>query len=124
MASVFLAGTDGSVAWAGTGTTPEQGITSWTFEATIQLIEITSVDDTTWKNFTAGRKDWTATIETLDAGADPATVNERAELILGDGVSGSNLTLALALCTNVSVNTDQDDVVRTTYTFTSGGSIN
>jgi hypothetical protein len=123
MAAVFLAGTGGSVAWAGTGTSLEAGITSWTFEATVQLIDITSVDDTTWKNFTAGRKDWTATVETLDAGTDPATVNERAVLTLGDGVSGSNLELALALCTNVSVNTDQNDVVRSTYTFISGGAI-
>ena len=121
MASVFLTGQGGTVAWGGTGTTPEQGITSWTLDASIQLIEITSVDDTTWKNFTGGRIDWTATVETLDAGADPVSVNESSTLALGDGTT--LIDLANAICTNISVNTDQGDVVRTTYTFASDGVI-
>jgi hypothetical protein len=122
--SVFLTGTGGNVVWAGTGTTMEVGITSWTVEASVALVDITSVDDTTWRKFTTGRIDWTATVDTLDAGANPAAVNEAAaSLTLGDGVSGSNLALAKAICTGISINTGQDDVVRTTFSFVCAGAI-
>lgn len=125
MATTILTGKSGTVSWA-SDATADVGVTAWTLEVSVALVDITSIDDAgtlpVYRNFTPGRKDWTATVDTVDAKFDPSKIGiGEAALTLGDGVSGSNFAFAKALCTNVSYSSTQDDVVRTTFTFVASG---
>ena len=117
--TVYLKGTAGVVTWDSDGKADE-GVTAYVLTANREFIETTSIDDGDWRTFTPGRLDWTATVDTVNANPDFTTVGgTAASLTLGDGVT--SFVFNKAICSDMSINHEANDVNRTTYTFVNGG---
>lgn len=123
MAVAILAGKGGSVAWA-TESQADDGVVSWTFEATVSIIETTDLTDTAsgWREYLAGRLDWTATVDTHNTAVDPSTVaNADAVLQLKTSEAASDLILQQAICSGMNIGMDSEGLMTATYTFVSAG---
>ena len=136
-------GKDGRVYWdtKDASEVTVQHITSWNVDATSDTAESTEMGST-WKSYTSGFKDWTATVEAyLDsAGADipittsgdtaglgdvydaDGTTKVKAEFWFGDAIGDGYLT-GDCVCTGVSYNQTKDDNVTVTYTFQGNGTL-
>lgn len=131
MASVILTGKGGDVVWAD-DTKVQDGVTAWALEATVNVVDVTSIDDNAagadqgWRKFIAGRIDWTATVDTLNTANDiTALSGTAAQLELKDGSAAgvTDMTLANAICTGLAITNDQTDAVRATYEFVCAGAV-
>jgi len=133
----LMHGKEANIYWdsQGTDTLVEHG-QSWTFDATHDTAEITSMQDT-WKKFAGGFVDWTATVECLLAKAgtdvpivigDPngmGDVKARLELYcVWDTVTPSYKDYyGECICTGISPGADKDGIATVTYTFQGTGVI-
>ena len=96
---------------------------SWSMDATCETAEGTVADAsavaaaTHWKDYLAGFKDWTATVEVLEpaAGVGIAALGTEATLSIDttDGLAWSGT----AICTGISPSVDAHDVAKCTLTF-------
>lgn len=102
---------------------------SWSVDATQDVTEITSMQDT-WQTFVGGFNDWTATVECLldAAGVKILLTQGGSEEGLGDVYAmielyflySTNLYRMLygrAVCTGVKPSGDKDSAPKVTYTF-------
>jgi len=123
MATVIIHGQLGTVAWTD-DSTADSTITGWVLEGSIDVIDTTSTDDDVngYRTKTAGHKDWSATVDVLNVGADPSKLaNAAASLTLGDATN--SIALAKAICTGVNITLDAQDVEKTTFNFVCAGAI-
>jgi len=102
-------------------------VTSWSLTYTADTVETTNLADT-WKEYTPGYKDWTATVEChADSGGHKIgtsslldKIGTEAALVLTDG-NGTSHTLSNAFCSSANIVTDKDDIEKMTFTFLSAG---
>ena len=127
MATAIIAGKDGTVTWA-SDSVANSSATAWTLEATCEVVDVTSVDgaeagaDQGWRKFIRGRVDWTASVDTLNTGADPtATAGTAAILTLSDGTN--SISLAKSICTGLTLSSSQTAAPTTTYSFVCAGAV-
>lgn len=115
-------GKSGGITWGGAGTESTQ-ILSWTLDAISDVAEVTIMGDT-WKDYLAGLKDWSGTIEIVadDAFGDLAMIGISATLTL-EMVDGANNLEGTALISGISWNTDVTDVGKATYSFVGNGTL-
>jgi hypothetical protein len=91
--------------------------TSWTLESTIDLVENTKLG-ATFKTYTTGFKDWTATAECiLKTESTPLTNFAQAAATVSFYINGSNYFEADGICTSITPRTGTDNVIRMTMTF-------
>ena len=102
---------------------------SFTIDATADTADASVMASTTpssathWKNYVAGFKDWTATVEVLEpaAGAGLGALGTEAVLSL-DATVGLDYT-GSAICTGYSPSIDSADAGRCTLTFQGVGAL-
>ena len=108
---------------------------SWSLDATHEVEEITSMQDT-WKSFMYGFQDWTATVTCLsDSGGDDIGIDEtadpagwvetgvRLELYLTFDTNDYKVLYGNCFCSGRSVANGVDGITTITYTFTSNGQL-
>ena len=100
-------------------------IKSWTVDATVDTAEVTVMADT-WKEYLAGVKDWTATVElvwdsTIDA-TDLALLGTTAACDF-DLISGGADIGGIGFITGVSFNTSVADAITVTVNIQGSGAL-
>lgn len=115
-------GKGGSVTWGVAGVVDSE-VTNWSLEATSDVAEASSMASSNdWKEFLAGLRGWTATVETIRTSA----------LTIADaiGVSSSlslldtlNTYSGSAICTSIVATADMGDVVKQTFQFQGTGAL-
>jgi hypothetical protein len=117
--TVYVKGTSGVVTWA-SDSKANDGVTSWVLTASREFIETTNINDTTFKSFTPGRLDFTATVDTINTNPDFTTVGgAEASLSLNDGTT--DYVFDKTICSDMQITHDTNDVNKTTYTFVNAG---
>lgn len=128
MATTVIHGHAASLTWSGDGATEDMAdtkCTNWTLDMSVQIIDVTSLDDTNsgWRERVTGRKNYTVTVDSLEVTAGDTSggpeIGTIAELALIDGTN--TITLGNSMCTNIAKTNDAEDVVRTTFTFVCAG---
>ena len=119
MATV-IHGHSATLTYAGSGATI---VTSWTLDMSVQIIDITSLDDNKsgWIERTTGRMTYTATVDAIDPTFTVADIGSVKTLTLTDGGSTNSIALLNAMLTSVNKTLDSEDIVRTTLNFECGG---
>ncbi len=116
-------GKSGSVAGV-TETVTVTNVTSWTVDVDCDLAEVTNMassDD--WKEFLAGFKGWTGSVECVHdtsdtgTGAIGATTTLTLTMVSGTTLSGQ------AIINGVSFSQPHDGAVTATYNFTGTGAL-
>lgn len=107
------------------------GATSFTVDATADVADATIMDasavaaDKHWKDYTAGFKDWTATLEGLEVDTGPGTVGTflgSEQTLTLDTTTGLSYA-GTAICTGYSINCSKDGTVSITATFQGTGTL-
>ncbi len=122
----MIHGKGGSVTWAGSGAVGAE-ITSWSLSATADTAESTNMASASqWKEFLAGFKGWTATVEVnWDSG------DTTIEAMLGSGPAqldlemvdaGANLT-GNAIGIGMDMTTDMNSQITISYSFQGSGAL-
>ena len=130
-----LHGKQGKVTFAGTATA---NVTNWTINATADVVECAVMSNaavtsaTHWKDYVAGFKDWTATVECLleDTGLDP---DIETDFLDDDGVAcifyqgvtdgGGRKYSGNGVIVGVVPSLDKNDVAKATYTIQGSGTL-
>ena len=130
-----LQGKQGAVTFAAGATS---NITSWSIDAACSVADGSAmanvaVDaDTHWKDYVAGYKSWTASVECLadDGGIDPELA---VDFIDVDGIAcvfkmgvtgdGGRKYSGTGIITGISISTDKDDVIKVTYSIQGSGEL-
>ena len=120
-------GKQGVATWTATGLTFE--MQSFAIDATADTADSSVMDVTApgatvhWKDYVAGFKDWTATVEVLEpaAGGGIADLGEESTLTL-DTTAGGNYA-GTCICTGFSPSVDKDDAAKLTLTFQGTGQL-
>jgi predicted secreted protein len=121
-------GKGAAIAWAGTGT-EETTLLSWSVEASADVADATNISSTNdWKEYLAGFKGWTATVEVNYNGTVPTGFlatdlgGTAAALTLYFVAAGAGIT-GSAICTGWSASADKDDIIKVTYSFQGTGAL-
>ena len=117
-------GKGGGINWGGTGTESVE-ILSWTLEATADVADVTVMGDS-WKDYVAGFKDWSGTIEIVadDAFGDLAMfTGQTAATLTLEMVDTANNLEGSAFISGISWTTDPTDAGKATYTFIGNGAL-
>ena len=119
----MFTGKIGKVNW---GASDVVDVTSWTFDSTCDVAETTAMSEANYyKTYTAGFKDWTATVEARahddgsDIGLDPSDLGApyaRLQLWF-TRTAADGILLGNAVMTGFSQVEDAQDVVNVSYTF-------
>jgi predicted secreted protein len=120
-------GKSGSIQWAGTGMETST-ILSWSLETSADVADGTNIASTAdWKEYLAGFKGWTATVEANYNATDPTNVlgtwlgGEAAKLELF--MTGTVNIYGNAILTGFTLSVDKDDVVKASYSFQGTGAL-
>ncbi len=101
---------------------------SWSADATHDVEEITSMQDS-WRTYAGGFRDWTATVECLlptggadivlggDDGMGDDEANLELYLVYDTGTPTYKAVYGTAICTGHSAGVDKDGVATVSYTF-------
>ena len=124
MAGEAFHGDAGTVTW---DSNPQANVTAWNITYSVDTADAT-VMGTDWKAYLAGFTDWTATVEINQLSTGPVVgttailtaIGDEAALVLTDG-SGNVHTLARALCTDIQLVDDLNDIVKQSVTFVCAG---
>ncbi len=111
-------GKGGSVTFTGADAV---AIVSWSVDAVGEVADssnMASAND--WREFLAGMKSWTATVETNVTATVIAAIGTSATLSLLDGTETFSGT---AICTGTSGSSGIDDVTKASYTFQGSGAL-
>ena len=122
----MIHGKGGSVTWAGANVLVGTEITSWSMDATCDTADATNMASANdWREFLAGFKSWTATVETNWDSGD-TTVDDilgaSGALVLELVAGGADLA-GTAICTGLTFNTDMGDVIKISYSFQGSGAV-
>jgi len=123
MAIVY--GKAGSASWTdASGISVTEGEMDWILEITGEVIDITSMDDATFKARLGSWRDWTATVTSVDSGDVNyteaklfASLGETNVLTLADGTKTWTSASNGAMLVGWSKNLDVNDVIKFTWNF-------
>ena len=131
-----FSGKQGQVTFA---TTAVSSVLSWSIDATCDVADASIMDVSAagvtkhWKDYIAGFKDWTATVECNldDGGIDPDLDTDFAQdtdgiaLVFFCGITagGSRKYSGNAIITNIAPSTDLNDVAKVTYSIQGSGTL-
>ncbi len=118
----IIHGKAGSVTFA---TGQVDAVTSWSLNLTADTADSTNMASTNdWKEFKAGFKSWTATVECVtNTAMDLLDIGtEGVSLVLSDGTATYTATSSAIVTGNTSA-LDKDDVKRHTYEFLGAAAI-
>lgn len=113
-------------------------VLSWSIDATCDIAESSPMSavvvaaSTHWKDYVAGFKDWTATVECDcdDGGLDPDLAvdfidDDGVALVLYEGLQASSVRMwsGTGIVTGISPSLDKNDVAKVTYTVQGSGTL-
>lgn len=127
----LMHGKQGNVQWdAGVARQTLAYVQSWSVDVTLDVEEITSMQDT-WRSYLGGFRDWTATVTTLlpDDGTDISLAmgnpngfaDDKCYLELYFKFDSSNtewrMLFGEAICTGIDHGVDKDGIPTSTFSF-------